>query len=310
MKKIESFKRVIQLLLAGVGLAFQVGIYAYFHYMYYAPAIIRWLPFYRMGHIVIILIFAFLLVIFSSLYGAMKIGRMKAAEIAVSQVISTAFAAGLMYVLISLMSFSILYPWNYLRMAIEQMAVGAVWVVIASWLYPHIFPARRLLLVHGDRPIAEITEKFESRKDKYIICKTMNVREGIDKICAEAEERYDGVVIWDISSIERNKILKFCYGKGIRVYIMPKISDVILSGAEQLHIFDSPILLSREYSLRVEQRFVKRLIDIVCSLILIIITSPFMLITAIAVKMYDGGHILYKQVRCTEDAREFKILKF
>jgi lipopolysaccharide/colanic/teichoic acid biosynthesis glycosyltransferase len=91
---------------------------------------------------------------------------------------------------------------------------------------------------------------------------------------------------------------------------MPKISDVILSGAEQLHMFDTPILLTREYSIKFEQRLVKRLIDIVCSLILIVLTSPLMLITAIAVKMCDGGPILYKQIRLTRDAKEFKILKF
>ena len=248
MKKLESFKRVIQLLLAGVGLGLQVALFIHFYYIYYAPEIKRWLPFWRKGHIVIILIFAFLLLVFSSLYGALKIGRLKAAEVVISQVISTGFTVALMYVLISLMSFSILYPWNYLRMVLEQMVIGGLWVLFASWLYPHIFPARRLLLVHGDRPIEEIAEKFESRKDKYIISRTMNVKEGFDKICTEAMERYDGVIIWDIPSAERNKILKFCYGKNIRVYIMPKISDVILSGAEQLHIFDSPILLNREYS--------------------------------------------------------------
>ncbi len=60
----------------------------------------------------------------------------------------------------------------------------------------------------------------------------------------------------------------------------------------------------------VEQRLVKRIIDIVCALLLVILTSPFMLLTAIAIKLYDGGPILYKQVRCTRDMREFKILKF
>ena len=310
MKKLESFKRVIQLLLAGVGLVLQVLLFVHFYYTYYAPAIAARLPFWRRGQFLIIFIYAFLLYLFSTMYGAMKVGRLRAAEVAISQIISTVFAGFIMYLQISLMNFGILYPWNYLRMVLEQMLVGGLWIVFVSWLYTHIFPARKLLLIHGDRSIDEITEKFESRKDKYIISNTMNVSEGIDKICTEIMERYDGVVIWDIDSKERNKILKFCYGNSIRVYIMPKISDVILSGAEQLHIFDSPILLNREYSLRVEQRFIKRLIDIVCSLILLVLTSPFMLLTAIAVKFYDGGHILYKQVRCTEDAREFKILKF
>ena len=310
MKKLESFKRVIQLLLAGVGLGLQVWIFAHFYYLYYAPAIVQRLPFWRRGHIVIILIFAFLLYVFSAMYGAMKVGRLKAGEVVISQIISTVLAAGILYVQICLMSFDMVNLWTYIRMVVEQMLVGGIWIFFASWLYPHIFPARKLLLVHGDRPIDEILSKFESRKDKYIISKTMSVHEGLKTICDEAVERYDGVVIWDIPSSERNNILKFCYGKNIRVYIMPKISDVILSGAEQLHIFDSPILLNREYALRIEQRFAKRLIDIVCSLILIVLTSPAMLLTAIAVKLYDGGHILYKQIRCTEDAREFKILKF
>ena len=60
----------------------------------------------------------------------------------------------------------------------------------------------------------------------------------------------------------------------------------------------------------IEQRVVKRLIDIVCSLILMILSAPFMLVTAAAIKLYDGGPILYKQTRCTRDMKEFQILKF
>ena len=62
--------------------------------------------------------------------------------------------------------------------------------------------------------------------------------------------------------------------------------------------------------LTMDQRFFKRMIDLVCALILAIITSPIMLITAIIVKLYDGGPVLYKQVRVTRDDKEFKIMKF
>jgi exopolysaccharide biosynthesis polyprenyl glycosylphosphotransferase len=91
---------------------------------------------------------------------------------------------------------------------------------------------------------------------------------------------------------------------------MPKIPDIMAQGADLLHLFDTPILLIREYSMTVEQRFFKRMIDIVCAVILVVVSSPFMLITAIAIKLYDGGPVLYKQVRCTRDMKEFKILKF
>jgi lipopolysaccharide/colanic/teichoic acid biosynthesis glycosyltransferase len=92
--------------------------------------------------------------------------------------------------------------------------------------------------------------------------------------------------------------------------MMPKITDVIMTGAEELHVFDSPLLLTREYALTMEQAFLKRLIDVVCALLLIILTSPIMLLTAILVKLGDGGPVLYKQVRCTIGQREFLILKF
>ena len=77
-----------------------------------------------------------------------------------------------------------------------------------------------------------------------------------------------------------------------------------------LHLFDTPVYLTREYSLKVEQRLAKRMIDLICSLLLLVIASPFMLITAIAIKVYDGGPVLYKQIRCTIGRREFYILKF
>lgn len=54
----------------------------------------------------------------------------------------------------------------------------------------------------------------------------------------------------------------------------------------------------------------KRIIDFVCAFILCLITSPIMLLTAIAIKLYDRGPVLYKQIRCTRDMKEFYILKF
>ena len=308
MRKLESIKRLIQLMLSGIGLLVQIGLYTYFYYTYYSKEIV--LAFWGRGHILIILIYAFLLFSFSSMYGGMRIGYLRPSEVIFSQLMSTFIVNVLTYFQISLMCLGLYKNPVYWSMFGIQMVFAFVWILFANWIYKCIFPPRELLLVHGDRPIEDIVRKFESRKDKYTISKTMNIKEGVEAVCLEAMERYDAVVIWDIPSAARNNVLKFCYGKGIRVYIMPKISDVILSGAEQLHIFDTPILLTREYSMKLEERFIKRFFDILFSLILIIVSSPFMLITAILVKCYDGGPILYKQIRCTRDAREFKILKF
>jgi lipopolysaccharide/colanic/teichoic acid biosynthesis glycosyltransferase len=54
----------------------------------------------------------------------------------------------------------------------------------------------------------------------------------------------------------------------------------------------------------------KRLLDIVVSAAMLLILSPVLLISALAVKLSDGGPILFRQCRIGEEGREFAIIKF
>ena len=59
-----------------------------------------------------------------------------------------------------------------------------------------------------------------------------------------------------------------------------------------------------------EQKFIKRLGDILISAIGIIIASPIMLIVAVCIKLYDRGPVFYRQERLTIGAKPFYIWKF
>ena len=312
MKQIESLKRLIILQLSFIGLIFQTGIYAFFWITEYYPFLHthRRLTFYFKGHILMWLIYFVLLFFFASTYGGLKIGYLKWTDVFFSQIFSLLAVNVLSYFQISLMANWLVDVAPIFQTMLIQLVLSAVWVYICDLFYHKVFPPREILIIHGERPIDDIVSKFDSRKDKYKISKCMNISEGIEAIEKEILERYGAVVLWDISVADRNILLKYCYSKSIRVYMMPKISDVLVMGADQLHLFDTPILLTREYSLKIEQRVAKRLIDLFCALLLLIIASPFMLVTAIAIKVYDGGPVFYKQIRCTRDAKEFYILKF
>ncbi len=67
---------------------------------------------------------------------------------------------------------------------------------------------------------------------------------------------------------------------------------------------------AKRATLRPEYAFAKRALDILLAMIGLILASPFMLITAVAIKAYDHGPVLYKQIRLTKDGKCFKILKF
>lgn len=113
---------------------------------------------------------------------------------------------------------------------------------------------------------------------------------------------YDTVFLCDIHAPLRNRLLKYCYAHGIRTYITPKISDIIIRSSENNHMFDTPLLLAKNEGLTFDQRLAKRVLDLVVSIIALVITSPVMLVIAIAIKAYDGGPVFLSRivVRSTE----------
>ncbi len=310
MRGLNSFKRLIVLGFSLITVAFETWVYAWFWLNDFSIQIRHQLWFTFKGHVLAIAVYALLLFAFSTMYGGLNIGYLKTSEVIFSQIFATLIVNVITYGQDSLMYFWLMNPLPFLLLTVIQCVGVFVWSLLAQRVYRALFAPRKMLLIHGKRSHDELVRKFETRKDKYDICKCMDVAEGIPAICKEAEERYDAVVLGDIDVVSRNTIYKYCYGKGIRVYILPKISDVIMAGAEEMHIFDTPIFLTREYTLTIEQRFFKRLIDLVCASILLVIASPIMLITAIVIKLYDGGPVIYKQIRCTKDMREFGIMKF
>ena len=123
-------------------------------------------------------------------------------------------------------------------------------------------------------------------------------------------DKYDAVIIDDIPSHERNRLIKECYNRSIRTYSAPKISDILIRSSGEMNLFDSPLLLSKNDGLQIEQKIVKRLLDIAISATGLLISSPLFLLIAISIKCTDRGPVFYKQKRLTQGGKEFKIYKF
>ena len=168
----------------------------------------------------------------------------------------------------------------------------------------------------GEQDRISFVEGADGQEDRNGIGRASGMEEpdamdkaGITAI-KEKIEKYEGVVICDIPSQVRNVILKYCYQRSIRTYTTPKISDILIRSSESLHLFDTPLLLSRNHGLSFEQRIMKRGMDVVLSLAALFLLSPVFLITAAAIKLYDKGPVFYFQERCTKDGKVFRICKF
>ncbi len=312
MGRLEAAKRAVILQMSLVGLVVQTLMYIFVWQRVYNDIMQNgmWRSFHRRGFWLLAAVYFILLLFFTATYGGLKVGFLKPMDVFFSQVLSLICANVVSYFQISLLSLGLVTAGPLILMMLAQIVMSAVWTFISNKLYKRFFPPKNLLFISGDRPIEGILNKFDSRRDKYNIEHCVSESAGREALEQEILSGYDGIVLWDINTEIRNKLLKFCYSRGIRVYMMPKIPDIMIQGSAQLNLFDTPILLTREYAMTIEQRFLKRFIDVICSLILLIMASPFMIVTAIVIKAYDGGPVLYKQVRCTRDMREFQILKF
>ena len=71
-----------------------------------------------------------------------------------------------------------------------------------------------------------------------------------------------------------------------------------------------PVITYHTISLNTGASMIKRFVDIVGALAGIILTSPIMLVAAIAIKIDSPGPVLFKQVRVGQNGRQFKIYKF
>lgn len=125
-----------------------------------------------------------------------------------------------------------------------------------------------------------------------------------------ALDGFEAVLVSGVEATLRNGILKECIDKNIDCYFVPHTGDVIVAGAKHVQSLSVPIMRAQRSRVKPEYAFAKRAFDIVCASIALVIASPFLIATAIAVKAEDGGPVFYRQVRLTRDGKQFKILKF
>src|SRR5699024_2094502 len=108
----------------------------------------------------------------------------------------------------------------------------------------------------------------------------------------------------------RNQIMKMCIRHDKDCYSIPKVSDIYIQNARILRLYDKVLFKYRQGDLTAEQKFLKRAEDILISLILMLVLSPVMALTALLIRLEDGGPVLYRQKRVTRRGKEFDMLKF
>ncbi|MCL2056952.1 MAG: exopolysaccharide biosynthesis polyprenyl glycosylphosphotransferase [Oscillospiraceae bacterium] len=289
-------------------LIFQSGIWAFVWISFYSGDIPRQI--YWKGHLLVAAVYFVILFVITAFYGGLRSGDYSASDVSLSGMISLVFANIIAWAQTCLVGTAIMAPLPIIVMTAAQCIIVWRWAVAMHKLYARTAAPRRMLMLHGGSETAKrLAYKLTGRADKYQIQESLSVSEHSEDEVFSRIPEFEAVVLCDIPAELYGKIHALCFKRSIRVYTVPSIQDILTRSAAQLSTFDTPMLLSRNGGLSEERRVIKRIFDLAVAGAALVLFSPIVLVTALLIKLYDGGPAVYSQERLTLGGRRFMLYK-
>ena len=253
---------------------------------------------------------------FLSIYGRYDIGKRKSKPIVYSLVLTAIFTDVFAMLSLSIMNtnennnkvFQLERPWLLVPIIAVQVVFILIFVYGGNKLYFMIYDPEQCLIITSSRQsLSEIARGVFKYKLQYEVKKACDYR--VEKL-RDYILQSDTVFIYDVPIKERTEIVEFCYQNMKNVYFNPDMHDVLERTSKHYILDDVSMFGNYSKGLTLEQRFIKRVMDIALSVIALVITSPLALIAAIAIKAEDKGSVIFKQNRATRDGLIFSVYKF
>lgn len=273
-------------------------------YLFYSEGV----SYYRMGHYAVIAVFLFLYVLFARIYDAFLVSINRISEMVYSQGLAILLSDAIMFVIIWLLRRHFPSLWPGLVTLVVQLVLAMIWSTLAHQWYYKSFPPKKSAIIYDRRYGIEGLIQDYGLQKKFDVVYAVAAEECVKDLSKLQD--MNTVFVSGVNSHERNVILKYCVANDIDVYVIPRIGDIIMSGARKMHMFHLPVLRVGRCNPRPEEKLIKRLFDIISSALVLLAISPIMIVTAIAIKAHDGGPVFYKQDRLTKDGKIFKVMKF
>ncbi len=262
-------------------------------------------------NIIVAVGYAIVLYFLNRTYGAYLVGFSRIRMLLFAQFLAQFFAVVIVYIVVSIAWYHFDSPLALILLLIPQLILDAAWSYLSNYFYFKFVPVKNTILVYRNELDRKRFGSISGKPSERVYKVTKELR--FDGEFQELEEQlaaYDAIFVAGVNSRCRNGILKYCKEMGVDGFFLPHVGDVIMRDAKHIKSFSSPVMNVGKTVLNPEYAFVKRAFDVFASGLAIVLLSPTLLVTALAIRLYDGGPAIYKQVRLTKDGKEFKILKF
>ena len=249
---------------------------------------------------------------FSRVYNAYLLGYYRTRLLIFAQFLTQFFCACILYALISLIWLRLTNPLPFIILLVVQLGLDFIWCTAANRYFFQVNPVRRTILLYRN----ELDKKrFGSIEGKpierlYHIEKEYRYTGDDFREIRPLLEGHDAIFVSGLHPNCRNDIADYCKEEGVPGFFLPRVGDMIMRESTHIQSFETPVLYLHRKDPPLDYTIIKRAFDIAVSGTALLILSPILLVTALAIHFYDGGPAFYKQIRLTKDGREFKIYKF
>lgn len=256
--------------------------------------------------------------LFLSVYGKYDVGRRKSKPIIHSLSLSVLCTDVITYGQLMIMKtntpslrafqlFRVKHLLLLLLVMVLQILLIIVLTYFGNWLFFRIHePEKCCIITSSQESLDDIAFAISRFKKQYKVHKVLDYRSNqLEKWIRQS----DTIFLQDVPAETRRKIMRWSYKYKKNIYFNPEIEDIMEWNAKQYVLDDVYLLNKNVKALTMEQRVAKRLLDIVLSLILGILSAPFWIGAMIAIKLDDGGPVLFLQERATIHGRRFQVYK-
>ena len=306
-QRTDLYLLLVKALLVSVDTAF----FAAAWYLFYSKQLFVE-TFYGKGHLFVIALFVVLYVSLAKLYGGFDLTTSSASELSYGHAVAAVITAFFTYIVLWLLQRTLPNVLPLLAVMAGMILASALWSGPAVRLTNRLLPPKRTVLIYAYSEAMENGQMIINNMPwRFALVGQLAVDGDPARTLAELKAmNAEAVMICGVSSSVRNDIVKFCIAEKMEAYVRPNIGDYLINGAKTMQMCSLPVMLCQRCNPSVWYLVVKRGMDIALSLAALVILSPLMLVTAAAIKLYDGGPVFYKQIRLTKDRKEFYVYKF
>ncbi len=262
-----------------------------------------------------ILMYGVLFILTAVNFDLYRVGPRKKFDTIVGVTIAAVTSSAVMVLIDYITFWSGKHPYRLLFCLICIYFALLLWRLVMDFLI-HKLRAREKLLVIENKDIdIQVAKKIKYSCldwfDSWYTFIDVNSEEALDAFLNGEFQQYSSIFITQsIPQQVKERLVKQALHEEKDVYFLPNAYDIDVTKYHMVQFDDIPSLKIKPLRLNFAQVFVKRVFDILLSLIGLLVGAPFMLLIVAAIKLESKGPVIYRQERVTRDRSSFQIYKF